>query len=372
MVITNVRFAFIQVESLADPLAARKPPDIPFAFLLNQAAYEAALADAIQAKGPRLLPWYNDAGKLFWYYYLERKSEFDVTFKEAWRGLVPLHEPSAGTASAPWLDASSVDIRQYLYPWGLGVVIDVHVRGKWSLEEVVELGLEVRASGKYDWDANGKAVSVTLNALMNEVIGALRAKAYGPKPPASQAVEMFSIVTVLDAEKAKADVPVADQSKHHRALDALVSWSPQWKTKKLDKIQERSIETKSALAAPGHVLYGGRRGRVVWFPGSFPSSGPTESEGLRCYHQNLAASALQTESLCALTASAAARLAAGQSLGAQSVSYKNCAQLAAGILGRLHGGDKTTYRSHTLRDHIRRTYLTEVNAVRKAFTMSDL
>jgi hypothetical protein len=183
---------------------------------------------------------------------------------------------------------------------------------------------------------------------------------------------MFSIVTVLDAEKADADTAPKGQSKLHRALDAFVSWSPYWKKAKLDSIEDRAIRIKQSLAPPGHLLYGGSRGRAVWFPGGFPSSSRNPKGSLDCYHQNLAAAALQTESLCALARSAANRLAAGETIGAQSVTYGSCAKLAAGILGRLYGGHAGTYKSRSARNQIEDSYLADVNALRQAVRMPAL
>lgn len=372
MVITNIRFAFIEVETLADPLAAVAAPVIPYAFLLNQAGYERALDDAINLRGSRHTPWDDDYGKLFWYYYLERKREFSVTFKEAWRGLIPLWEPADGVVTAPWLNDATIGIRPLFYPWGVAAIIEVHARGRWTLDKAVALGLKVRTTGKYDWTSEGKTTPLSMNGLMSAVLGEARRRAYGPAAAAGQGAEMFSVVSVLDAEKADADVPVADQSTLHRALDAVVSWSPVWKKTQLEPLAARAIQIKQSLAAPGHVLYGGSRGRAVWFPAGFPSSSRTLQGSLDCYHQNLTASTLQTESLCALARSAAARLAAGQPIGTQSLTYKACAQLAAGILGRLHGGNPGTYRSRSVQRQINERYLPDVNALRQSFKLSPL
>jgi hypothetical protein len=372
MVITHIRFAFIEVETHADALAAVAAPQIPLAFLLNEAAYQAQLADAVMVKGAYRMPWYDDFGKLFWYYFLERKSEFWVTFNEAWRGLVPLLQPNLGEADANWLDDGEIDVRGHLYPWGVAAIIDVHARGRWTLAKAVELALQARTSGTYQWTAAGKTSSLTMNALMSHVLTTLREHAHGAKAAAGKAREMCTAVTVLDAEKAPDDVPVKDQGPLHRGLDAFVSFSPHWKKTPLVAITDRAIRLKQVLAPPGHILYGGRRGRAVWFPAGFPSSSAEPKGSPHCYHQNLAASMLHTESLCALVQSAAARLAAGQTIGAQSVTYQNCVRLAAGIIGRLHGGNAGTYKSRSVRSHIQDDYLGDLNAVRKSLKLTEL
>jgi hypothetical protein len=62
----------------------------------------------------------------------------------------------------------------------------------------------------------------------------------------------------------------------------------------------------------------------------------------------------------------------GQTLGDFAVTHANCMRLVAGILGRLYGGTLDTYRSHSVRDQIKRTYLDSVNAVRSAVGMPAL
>lgn len=373
MVITDIRFSFIETETLADVLADVKPAVIPYAFLLGQASYQSALANAIAAKGNRTLPWQDDFGKLFWYYYLQRKSDFSITSKEAWLGLVPLQEPPMGTAVAPWLPAGEIEIRPYVYPWGVAAVIDVHAWGEWSIEEAVALGLQVRDTGRFDWTTGGKTVPLSMNALMSSVLGLLRAQAFGAMTGA-QSAGMFSVATVQDARDAVSDAPIEDQSTLHRALYALSSWSPLWNDakKKIDAIHDRRIHTKPSVTATAHVVYGTARGRAVWLPAGFPSSDPKPKVNPFCYHRNLVSSALQTESLCALAESAKTILDKGQTLASQSVVYDKCTERASGILGRLHGGDTGTYRSMSVRAQMQDRFFAQVNALRKGRQHSEL
>jgi hypothetical protein len=53
-----------------------------------------------------------------------------------------------------------------------------------------------------------------------------------------------------------------------------------------------------------------------------------------------------------------------------SVTYRNCVQLAAGLLGRLYGGIDT-YRSHSVRTQIDQAKA-QINAIRKLFNMPEL
>jgi hypothetical protein len=375
MQITDVRFSFSQVETLAEPLAARPAPAIPRQFLLNQAEFEQELRKALDFDPNALeLPWHDKFGKLFWFHYLEGRFGRALAFNHCWRQLVPLLDPNVGSLEAPWLgEDGDAEIRAHYFPWGIGVIVDVRAVGSWSPGKLVDdVAFKVRKDANFDWTFSGKTQSLPMNTLISKVIDLLRQRAYGLEAAPGTPGSVFSIVTVLDGKKATSDDAIADQSKMHRVLDALVSWSPQWKKTKLDAIANRAIEIKSSLAPPGHMLYGGKRGRAVWFPGSFPASAHVSAAGLRCYHRNLSAAALQTESLCSFAREAVTRANRGTPIGAESATYANCAKLTAGILGRLYGAAGTTYRSRTVRDQIDRNYLADVNALRGAVNMTPL
>ncbi len=368
MTIKEMLFAFLQTETLAAPLASANPPAIPFGFLLNQATYQAAIASADGAQFK--LPWRRRYGKKFWFYYLEKKEGSQVTAKDAWRGLLPLLTDIGGDV-VPAAAPVSATLSTYVYPWGIGVVADVRVRGAWSLDEAVPLAFQIRQQEKYAWTEN--PAPPPLLPLMDKAIATVRARAYGAGAASGQPGEPFSVVTVADAEGIDPTLPVVNGSDLHRALEAFTEWSNLYKTTKTKDLASQSIEIKQTQKPEGHVLYGGRRGRAVWFPGEFPSSsGPARKNALECYHQNLVMSTLQTESLCRLAGATATQLADGGAVGQFSMTYKNCANLAAGILGRLYGGSLHTYRSVSLRDQIKRSYLNEVNTVRQAFGLSLL
>ena len=128
----------------------------------------------------------------------------------------------------------------------------------------------------------------------------------------------------------------------------------------------------SASAPAGHIVYGKSRSRAVWFPANFRSVADYP-ETLRCYHQNLSMATLHTEALCVLAQDAASQLSVQASLADFSVTYRNCARLAAGLLGRLHGrksdesvGTKpSTYRSGSVRTQIL-LYKDEIDKLRLA------
>lgn len=364
MKITDMRFSFIQVECLAEPLHALKPPKIPFDFLLSGPRYEQEFADAIKGGGKCAPPWRGGYGRLFWKRYIQKKP---ASTKELWRAMVPLYYEPNDIVRADWLNGK-VTLRAYLYPWSIGFIVDITAAGSLTIKEAVQLGLQAQQLNKYKIAIGGGQQEASLPGLVETLLTAIRSNVYGPGIT-GQTGEMFSIVTVLDAEEVDDKEPLAEGSLLHHALEGLVNWNVHWETTPPKNINERKIETKQS--PPSHVLYGGRRGRVVWFPASFRRN-PLYANTLTCYHQNLTVASLQTESLCRLAKDTADRLALSPSFANASVAYQTCAKLAAGLLGRLYGGTLDTYRSHSLRDQVAKSYHAPVTAVRKHFKMSEL
>jgi hypothetical protein len=358
MVVNKLKLSFVQIQTLIAPLASLGAQKIPYQFLLSTPLYKAEIGRAVSGQSAHHLPWDDGEGgegTLFWFYYLEKKRIWKIAPDDAWRGLVPLRCDLDATVSAAWVPGT-VALRGYLYPWGIAVVVDVQATGPWSLEQAVDLAFQIRSKGTFDWTRGAETTALHLNALLDRGIATLRTTAYGEESESGQAGEVFSVVTVLDGAEIDAEVPVEDGKELHKALDAWSGWNPYWKKNQPKPLTGAVIEIKQS--PPGHLLYGGRRGRVVWFPAAFGA------DGLECYHGNLVAATLQTESLCRLADGVAKRLATGQTMGEFSVTCTNCTRLAAGILGRLYGGSFDTYRSHSVRDQIKRTYLDAVNTAR--------
>jgi len=368
MVIKELRLAFLQMESIVGPLAALKAPAIAAPYLLNEGLYQKALEDALAAPAARRLPWADRIGKRFWFYYLEKTRLKDRVPKQLWRALVPFTATLEGGAVSGARIPGDVATLVYLYPWGIGLAVEVHIEGSWTLEEAVTLALKIRQTNTFDWTTPAATTPVTLDGLMDRATAAARIGAYGPGVPAGHKSEIFSIVTVIDAEGVDSTVALENKKEVHRALEALTSWSSLWKVIALKDLSASGVDIMRKESPPGHMLYGSRRGRAVWFPAKFLSAPPTNTESLTLYHQNLYVSSLQTESLCGLATVAAAQLAAGQTLGDFAITYRNCIVLAAGILGRLWGSPTyyDSFRSDSVRCQIRATYLDAVNAIRKA------
>lgn len=320
---------------------------------------------SICGKGPFPPLWQKGYGKLFWFYYIGKTSP---TTKDLWRALVPLSYEVDLRVTASWPNGK-VWIRPYLYPWGIGLVADIAANGLMDLDEAVKFAFDIRKSLKFRVAGNQVSPNATLTGLIDLVFDHIRTAVYGADITKGQKSELFSIVTVLDADGAVPVQAITNEGDIHRALEAMTGWNPLYKSIELTPLAETAIPIKKS--PPGHVLYGGRRGRVVWFPGNFSSVAPYVHT-LSCYHKNLTMASLQTESLCRLATDAADALATDLSLANFSVDYRDCAKLAAGTLGRLYGGMFDTYRSNSIRDQIQRMYKDAVNVVRKHYDMMPL
>jgi hypothetical protein len=365
MKINGLRLSFISMEIFTQPLRSLKPPPIPFSFLLSGPLLEGKLAEALNGQGPFERPLRSKYGKLFWSRYLAKRP---ATTKDLWRGLIPLSYQLDFTVAAkePIIEP---EVRVYLYPWGIGLIIDMEIGATLELGEAASLAQAVRYSEKFDLTTQRSHHEVSLKGLMDFSLGVARGQAYGPNYPKGEQTEMFTVATVLDADGTDPTQPVVPNSDLHRTLEAMCGWNPLWKSLKLNPLAESSIEIRKS--PPGHLLYAGRRGRVVWFPGSFQSVGPNQ-DTLSCYHRNLSVAALHVESLCRICKDAADAVEASQPFANFSTTYRTCAQFAAGILGRLYGGTFDTYRSHSISQQIANMYKDPVNAMRKQFGMDLL
>jgi len=365
MKINGLKLSFISMEIFTQPLRSLQPPAIPFSFLLSGPLLEGKLAEALNGQGPFDRPLRGKYGKLFWSRYLAKRP---ATTKDLWRALIPLswRLDSAVAANEPIVAS---ELRVYLYPWGIGAIIDMEIGGALELGEAASLAQAVRYTEKFDLTTKGSQQEVSLKGLMDFCLGVVRGQAYGPNYPQGEQTEMFTVATVLDADGTDPTQPVVQGSDLHRTLEAMCGWNTLWKSLKLNPLTSSSIEIRQS--PPGHLLYGGRRGRVVWFPGSFQSVGPNQHT-LSCYHRNLSVAALQVESLCRICKDAADAIEASQPFANFSTTYRACAQFAAGTLGRLYGGTFDTYRSHSISQQIANMYKDPVNATRKQFGMGLL
>ncbi|HSP67566.1 MAG TPA: hypothetical protein VLN48_07555 [Bryobacteraceae bacterium] len=94
-------------------------------------------------------------------------------------------------------------------------------------------------------------MALSLGKVMGLLIEDVRKTAYGDVLP-DQTGDVFSIVTVADAEQLDLQQPIPEKEALHRALDALTTWSPTWKNNELNGLSASLIKTKQA---PRHTRY---------------------------------------------------------------------------------------------------------------------
>lgn len=353
--VKETRLSLIQFLPVMALLKSRQPPPVPFPFLLSAADFQNKFAQALISGPVWRSPWREDTyGRLFWSRYLGKESarESRTTDEaEAWRLLVPFnYDVQQGSALS--LNNCGIEARAYLYPWGMGLLLDATCTDPMPLFDAVDHAFKVKRKG---------------TGMLQSILKTLRSTLYSSAADEDPS-DIFSVFTVIDAAGVPADTEVVPTGPIHRALEALAGWNPQWKTMKLEDLSRGTIDIRQSPA--GHILYGRERGRAVCFPGQFrPTSGYQYT--LSCYHQNLTIASLHAESLCQIAHDAASEWNKRSSLTPFSATYAECARLAAGILGRLHGRKEGSagrkpdriYRSGSVRTQIL-VYKDDVNTVR--------
>ncbi len=237
-----------------------------------------------------------------------------------------------------------------------------------SFDEAVAKALDIRWSAKIHLDLHGSAMDTSLPGLFDAVFDDVRSTVYGPGIPKGELGDLFTVVTVLDAEGVGGTMSNGDDI--HRHFEALASWNKLFQKVKLEPLANNTVAIRQP-SPEGHILYKERNGRVVWFPQHFLSVAP-EPHTLPRYHKNLTMASLQTECLCRLARDAANQLSNGVNFVNVSIDYDSCTKLAAGILGRLYGGADTTYRNRSVRYQIQDNCQQVVNSLRKHHNMSEL
>ncbi|MGB7547228.1 MAG: hypothetical protein WBM14_05730 [Terracidiphilus sp.] len=367
--VKEAHMSFIHFMPALSLLQSLQPPVIPFPFLADDLEFQNTFKKALEGHTSLRAPWFDGYGKLFWNRYAPDREPSDLR-----RALVPMDFDIGQHITGLTLTDCTVDLRVYLYLWGMGILVDITLNGSWPLKDAVSRMVAIHNNPEIHWTSGKDSGNASPQNLADVLRQRLHPLLYGDKVRQEQAGDQFSIVTVTDASNVEADTPLEERGAVHHALDGLTSWNRNWAKIKPPKGSLAECRISSRTAPDGHILYGRPRARAVWFPADFRSVAsypPT----LSCYHQNLSAASLHTEALCVLAEDAAAQLKRAGSLAAFSVAYRNCAQLAAGILGRLHGkktddapGKKPlTYRSGSLRSQML-AYSSDINQLRMSFS----
>ena len=413
--INDLRLSLIWTKPSLALLAEPAPVGAPLAALGRRFSYEALFKTILESQfgvnsaqnlplhllvgattplpilGP---PWPKPTGQLFWQRYINTGSLNSVSGGQAWRSLIPLRvkfpcrvETPVWVADSPKPLSLSVIFEAFFYPHGVALVANAVCRAvpsasttqsePFALDDAVDFAFNIkRGKFKVKWEGeaglfsavqwNGEADSkLTLNEIAEKGLSALSVAAFGKSSASGSAsiLDPFTIFTVVKGSGIYPATPV--DNVVHRALDAVTRWSDTWRLDSLVPLDKMIIEIKTSPA--GHVLYGRKRGRAVWFPGSFVMT--NNKYPLACYHRNLMFVSLQVESLSGLAALTAELIKNKQPL---SASLSDCARQAVGSLGRIYGGIPKSYRSMSPRIQIEQNQYTDaINVVRKFLGVGD-
>jgi hypothetical protein len=362
MLITEMRIGFVQVELLANPLCAKPAPSIPFSFLLSGPQFRTQFSP--QGEGVCVAPWESGYARSFWPYYAQGSRQ---NTQEIWRAMVPLEFPLSFSLKPSWPGAGFA--RAFLYPWGIGLIVDVSISGKMQFADAINKALEVRWSALSAVQTTGTTSNVPITKLLGMLFDTVRQAAFGAASK-GMTKDVFTVVTPMNGEGDDLAQKIQQGDNVQKGLEALVRWERKWTNIQPPPLATNTLKTKGN-ASENHLLYYSDRGRAVWFPGYFSSSGDLD-ERLPLYHENLTMAALQTESLGLMARHVAQQLDNSKTANDWSVTYTVCAQRVAGLLGRLYGGATDIYRSRSVQNHIERSFKDDVNKLRENFGMDPL
>lgn len=373
--------SFIWVETVLDFLDKSPPPNAPMRYLGRSQSYAEQFQNALNYQRKLLhlnkpadqedphVPWPRPSGDFFWTYYLEGRKPGSATGNQAWKLLVPLRAKRLAQVKAQWLPGRIIPAAYY-YPHGFAIIVNIVCQTKLTLDEAVDKAFEIRRTGKLrvKWEGNKTYESLSLKAFADKGLARVGRLAMGSKATSGlRSVTPFSVATVARGSGVDPKISTPAGGEVHRALEAMTTWRPTWRYDPLSNIDAASLSIRTAPHS--HIHYGQKRGRVVWFPGLFVQ----QTKGFRslsCYHRNIVHTSLQVESLSHFVLKTAEEIQNGTKL---SAAHRECARRAVGVLGRLYGGDYSTYRSWSTRFHIEQNNLANViNQVRDRFNLSPL
>lgn len=339
--------------------------------------YKDAFEKAHTVEEPWMLPWITGHRQHFWQYYLQpvEPSNFqDLSAVNARAFFVPLRLPACAQVIAR--DGTVATIEGFCFPHSVGIVATIHVRPPHPLPllQMVDAAVAARnADFQLVWKNKTPATHGALQGLADKMVERVHDLALTDAAAVGRPLPFpITVATVIDADmqtSAPSTVPVAppetsaansaavsgatiscrgetfDDESFGHALNALCLLQPGWKKRKFDG----GLPDFADPALP--QLLAIERGRAIWLPHRFSAA---EAKGrktaLGCYHRNLTLASLQTAALTALIGRADEVLAdaKGKLL---SLQPKEVAR-AIDLLGKLKGGDYSTYRSWSLRHQI--------------------
>lgn len=366
--ITDLRLSFAWTATFLDILLDPQPQS-KLVFLGRRFPYEKEFTAATPpAVGPQGLerPWRVPPGQPFWSHYLDARQLPAVKPAMAWRALVPFRKQLPLRGRASWWEFRMV-FHGFFYPHGIALVIDVSSRAGLGLEETVGRAMELRTGRELDVQIPEGVKKGSLAEIANDVLGQLGTLFLGRAPQFEQvSEEPFTVFTPVEASDGDADLRPFDDLELHKALEGVTSWNVHWKN--TNPTPQKQAALPIPPAPDNHVLYGTRRGRAVWFPHDFA---PTKNKvrNLSVFHRDLVLTSMQVDSLSGLLKATSEYQSRGEKL---QIVHRDCARVAAGLVGRLYG-QVAPFESSSPRYQMNQNgYVDVANRLRASFNMSEL
>jgi len=366
----DLRLSFIWFETNPAFPDGTPPSGAELPFLGQESTYVAEFNKVLDGTtNPKTLglPWVSTELMTFWQYYIKNLSTIDGA--KAWKRWVPLRRRLTAKIEADWFRKGGLMrffLEGFYYPQGQALVatavLEPKNRAQTTLKEARELAFKL-CWDKLRYSADGHSwESLTLKGIAELGLAELRDAVVGPDGRRRDPLKApFSVVTIVQGAGADAYAKVQDETDFQMKMWELATWTHYVRrrsdeSQKSDELQKSdfdkmNLQPVNKKSPPGHMLYGNKRGRVIWSPQYFMDS----SEEPRChklghYHRNLVFCSLQVESLGVLVSSIFERM--NDNRDAVTNKTRVIARNAANLLSQFYGHLKDTYQSCSARVQI--------------------
>ncbi|MGA2503172.1 MAG: hypothetical protein ABSG01_03680 [Anaerolineales bacterium] len=380
-ILKNIHLSFIWFHPVVDHWRKymKLPPAVSFMASSTDLAQKIYLKTCITIQDNLTLPWpWIDKDEKnnkfyqnhFWQEHLESTNYWELEAKVYERYLVPLREDPDCQLSAEGF-TGEIASEVFYFPFGVAFVLSAiyHSSSGSSFPQAITLFQKLRHEAEWTlaWDKINSSKPLKLDLLGQNVLGLLVERILGTGAAANlKPVKPFSLFTVVQGEYDPPQVE-KDGGDIHHYLHAMTEWSITWMSDALPDLAQASVKRPGRPAS--HIIYTGKNGLAIWFPGLFNPINDTQSY-LSCYHRNQLFSALFVQSLSGFLCETAKVLAANRQ---PVLLERECAESAAKLIGRIYGGEQDTYRSRCARKTIDQSgWIKDINLVRKTFHMDDL
>jgi hypothetical protein len=358
--IKDVRITLIWIETFFDLLETNEPGDLPYSFLAHGWAYKEQVKKLLAPEkipSGLSLPWRKSAGNQFWTLYLDNTIPGHISANKAWAKLIPLRGSLDIKLIPTWKGPPSF-VEAFFYPFGTAFTVSFYLRKLMDLPSLVNQAHNLYKNGLFHLEIGEQIKKTThLSGVAYEAINLTRQSALGsPTHGGTISPHPLSLVTVIRGSGINPSIPISNHPEIvniQHTFEGLVNWRDNWQTINLPSLDDPviKVDIASSKSSPGDFLYSSRDpnliGRVIWFPGSFTLTKPTNS--LACYHRNQVLGAIHTESLLSFAKLLIQKYPAFGYLNQANLRW--CSQKAALELSNFYTGDHT-YRSSSLKHQI--------------------